>query len=35
MDSIKIENPEEEILNAAKDIFQQKEMAGARMQEIN
>lgn len=34
MDSIKIENPEEEILNAAKDIFQQKGMAGARMQEI-
>ena len=34
MDSIKIENPEEEILNAAKDILQQKGMAGARMQEI-
>ena len=31
---MKIENTEEEILNAAKEVFQQKGMAGARMQEI-
>lgn len=34
MSSVKIENTEEEILNAAKEVFQQKGMAGARMQEI-
>ncbi|CAM4098103.1 TetR/AcrR family transcriptional regulator [Flavobacterium antarcticum] len=34
MASVKIENTEEEILNAAKEVFQQKGMAGARMQEI-
>ena len=34
MTSVKIENTEEEILNAAKEVFQQKGMAGARMQEI-
>ena len=34
MDKIKTENTEFEILEAAKDIFQQKGMAGARMQEI-
>lgn len=34
MDKSKIENTEVEILNAAKEIFQQKGMAGARMQEI-
>ena len=34
MDKVKIENTETEILEAAKDIFQQKGMAGARMQEI-
>ncbi|TRX36997.1 TetR/AcrR family transcriptional regulator [Flavobacterium sp. ZT3R18] len=34
MDKIKTENTETEILNAAKEIFQQKGMAGARMQEI-
>lgn len=34
MDKIKAENTETEILNAAKEIFQQKGMAGARMQEI-
>lgn len=34
MASLKIENTEEEILNAAKEVFQQKGMAGARMQEI-
>ena len=34
MDKIKTENTEAEILIAAKEIFQQKGMAGARMQEI-
>lgn len=34
MDKIKTENTETEILIAAKEIFQQKGMAGARMQEI-
>ena len=34
MDTIKTENTEAEILIAAKEIFQQKGMAGARMQEI-
>ena len=34
MDKSKAENTETEILNAAKEIFQQKGMAGARMQEI-
>lgn len=34
MDKIKTENTENEILIAAKEIFQQKGMAGARMQEI-
>jgi len=34
MDKIKTENTETEILNAAKEIFQLKGMAGARMQEI-
>ena len=34
MDKAKLENTETEILEAAKDIFQQKGMAGARMQEI-
>ena len=34
MESLKTENTEEEILNAAITIFQQKGMAGARMQEI-
>ena len=34
MDKIKTENTETEILKAAKEIFQQKGMAGARMQEI-
>ena len=34
MDKIKTENTEAAILNAAKKIFQQKGMAGARMQEI-
>ena len=34
MDNIKTENTETEILIAAKEIFQQKGMAGARMQEI-
>ena len=34
MDKIKTENIETEILIAAKEIFQQKGMAGARMQEI-
>lgn len=34
MDKSKLENTEVEILNAAKEIFQQKGMAGARMQEI-
>lgn len=34
MDKSKLENTEIEILNAAKEIFQQKGMAGARMQEI-
>lgn len=34
MDKIKTENTETEILNAAKEVFQQKGMAGARMQEI-
>ena len=34
MDKIKTENTETEILRAAKEIFQQKGMAGARMQEI-
>ncbi len=34
MDKIEIENTETEILIAAKEIFQQKGMAGARMQEI-
>jgi len=34
MDKSKIENTEVEILNAAKEVFQQKGMAGARMQEI-
>ena len=34
MDKVKTENTELEILEAAKDIFQQKGMDGARMQEI-
>lgn len=34
MDKVKTENTETEILIAAKEIFQQKGMAGARMQEI-
>lgn len=34
MDKIKTENSETEILIAAKEIFHQKGMAGARMQEI-
>lgn len=34
MEKKKQENTELEILNAAKDVFQQKGMAGARMQEI-
>jgi len=34
MDKIKTENTETEILIAAKEIFQLKGMAGARMQEI-
>lgn len=34
MTGLKVENTEEEILNAAKEVFQQKGMAGARMQEI-
>ena len=34
MDKIKTENTETEILIAAKEIFQQKGMSGARMQEI-
>jgi len=34
MNKLKTENTEVEILNAAKEIFQQKGMAGARMQEI-
>lgn len=34
MDKIKTENTETEILIAAKEIFQQKGLAGARMQEI-
>lgn len=34
MTGLKAENTEEEILNAAKEVFQQKGMAGARMQEI-
>lgn len=34
MDKVKIENTETEILEAAKDVFQQKGMDGARMQEI-
>ena len=34
MEKLKTENTDLEILNAAKEIFQQKGMAGARMQEI-
>ena len=34
MKNIDSENTETEILNAAKEVFQQKGMAGTRMQEI-
>jgi len=34
MDKVKTENTETEILQAAKEVFQQKGMTGARMQEI-